>query len=99
MVLDFKNQTYVLDKSLPRTLPEGFLPGERLTFEKFTQWHENNQKVHSIVLGSMSNEIQKQYERYEDDLSIMYHMKRTLCGTGMAYYICCDEGILRHDND
>ncbi|KAL0289897.1 UNVERIFIED_CONTAM: hypothetical protein Sangu_2598600 [Sesamum angustifolium] len=44
MVLDFKNQTYVLDKSLPRTLPEGFLPGGRLTFEKFTQWHENNRK-------------------------------------------------------
>ncbi|KAL0349824.1 UNVERIFIED_CONTAM: hypothetical protein Sradi_4131600 [Sesamum radiatum] len=66
MVLDFKNQTYVLDKSLHRTLPEEFLPGERLTFEKFTQWHENNRKVHRIVLGSISNKIQKQYERYED---------------------------------
>ncbi|KAK4394109.1 Serine/threonine-protein phosphatase 7 long form [Sesamum angolense] len=44
------------------TLPEAFLPGERLTFKKFTQWHEDNQKVLSIVLSSMSNEIQKQYE-------------------------------------
>ncbi|KAL0296010.1 UNVERIFIED_CONTAM: hypothetical protein Sradi_6653100 [Sesamum radiatum] len=78
MVLDFKNQTYVLDKSLPRTLPEGFLSRECLTFEKFTQWHENNWKVHSIVLGSMSNEIQKQYERYEDVLSIMHRMKGTI---------------------
>ncbi|KAL0394417.1 UNVERIFIED_CONTAM: hypothetical protein Slati_4407900 [Sesamum latifolium] len=75
IVLDFENQTYVLDKSLPRTLPEGFLPGERLTFEKLTQWHEDNRKVCCIVLGSMSNEIQKQYERYEDVLSIMHHMK------------------------
>ncbi|KAL0282784.1 UNVERIFIED_CONTAM: hypothetical protein Sangu_2931500 [Sesamum angustifolium] len=65
MVLDFKNQTYILDKSRPQTLPEGFLPGEHLIFEKFTQWHENNWKLHSIVLGSMSYEIQKQYERYE----------------------------------
>ncbi|KAL0308893.1 UNVERIFIED_CONTAM: hypothetical protein Sradi_5831600 [Sesamum radiatum] len=65
-------------------MPEGFLPGEHLTFKKFTQWHENNRKVHNIVLGSMSNEIQKQYERYEDVLSIMHRMKRTLCGTGMA---------------
>ncbi|KAL0324659.1 UNVERIFIED_CONTAM: hypothetical protein Scaly_2433000 [Sesamum calycinum] len=76
IVLDFENQTYVLDKSLPQTLPEG--PGERLTFEKFTQWHEDNRKVRSIVLSSMSNEIQKQYERYEDVWSIMHRMKE-LC--------------------
>ncbi|KAK4391456.1 hypothetical protein Sango_1923400 [Sesamum angolense] len=75
IVLDFENQTYVLDKSLPQTLPEGFLPGERLTLEKFTQWHEDNRKFRSIVLSSMSNEIQKQYERYEDVWSIMHHMK------------------------
>ncbi|KAK4409424.1 hypothetical protein Sango_0015400 [Sesamum angolense] len=75
IVLDFKNQTYVLDKSLPQTLPKGFLVGERLTFEKFTQWHEDNQKVPSIVLSSMSNEIQKQYERYKDVWSIMHRMK------------------------
>ncbi|KAL0311614.1 UNVERIFIED_CONTAM: hypothetical protein Sangu_2456100, partial [Sesamum angustifolium] len=75
IVLDFENQTYILDKSLPQTLLEGFLPGERLTFEKFTQWHEDNRKVHSIVLSSMTNEIQKQYERYEDVWLIMHHMK------------------------
>ncbi|KAL0427759.1 UNVERIFIED_CONTAM: hypothetical protein Slati_2950700 [Sesamum latifolium] len=61
MVLDFENQTYVLDKSLPQILPKEFLLGERLTFEKFTQLHENNRKVRSIVVGSMSNEIQEQY--------------------------------------
>ncbi|KAK4407860.1 hypothetical protein Sango_0367000 [Sesamum angolense] len=75
IVLDFENQTYILDKSLPQTLLEGFLPVERLTFDKFTQWHEDNQKIHNIVLSTMSNEIQKQYERYEDDWSIMYRMK------------------------
>ncbi|KAL0308919.1 UNVERIFIED_CONTAM: hypothetical protein Sradi_5834200 [Sesamum radiatum] len=75
IVLDFENQTYVLDKYRPQTLPEGFMHGERLTFEKFTQWHEDNRKVRSIVLSSMSNEIQKQYERYEDVWSIMHRMK------------------------
>ncbi|KAL0381252.1 UNVERIFIED_CONTAM: hypothetical protein Sangu_0189500 [Sesamum angustifolium] len=59
IVLDFEKQTYVLEKSLPQTLPKGFLPEGRLTFEKFTQWHEDNQKVPSIILSSMSNEIQK----------------------------------------
>ncbi|KAL0463015.1 UNVERIFIED_CONTAM: hypothetical protein Slati_0189100 [Sesamum latifolium] len=75
IVLDFENQTYVLDKSLPWTLPEGSLPGKRLTFEKFTQWHEDNRKVCSIILGLMSNEIQKEYERHEDVWSIMHRMK------------------------
>ncbi|KAL0297729.1 UNVERIFIED_CONTAM: hypothetical protein Sradi_6825000 [Sesamum radiatum] len=60
---------------LPRTLPEGFLLGERLTFEKFTQWQEDNRKVHCIVLSLMSNKIQKQYERYENVWSIVQHMK------------------------
>ncbi|KAK4381255.1 hypothetical protein Sango_2985400 [Sesamum angolense] len=75
IVLDFENQIYVLDKSLPQTLQEGFLPRERLTFKKSTQWHEDNRKVRSIVLSSMSNEIQKQYKRYEDVWLIMHRMK------------------------
>ncbi|KAL0293876.1 UNVERIFIED_CONTAM: hypothetical protein Sangu_3229500 [Sesamum angustifolium] len=75
IVFDFENQTYILDKSLPQTLPKGFLHGECLTIEKFTQWHEDNRNVHSIILSLMSNEIQKQYERYEDVWSIMHSMK------------------------
>ncbi|KAL0404110.1 UNVERIFIED_CONTAM: hypothetical protein Sradi_2051800 [Sesamum radiatum] len=61
-----------LDKPLPATLPEGSSPEERLTFEK---WHEDNRKVHSIILVSMTNEIQKQYDRLEDVPSIMLRMK------------------------
>ncbi|KAL0394423.1 UNVERIFIED_CONTAM: hypothetical protein Slati_4408500 [Sesamum latifolium] len=58
IVLDFKNQGYVFDKPLPTVLSEGFLPEERLTFDK---WLEDNRKVRSIILASMTNEIQKQY--------------------------------------
>ncbi|KAL0361242.1 UNVERIFIED_CONTAM: hypothetical protein Sradi_3808700 [Sesamum radiatum] len=72
IVLDFENQGYVLDKPLPVTLSEGSSPEERLTFEK---WHEDNRKVRSIILASMTNEIQKQYDRLEDVPSIMLHMK------------------------
>ncbi|KAL0349754.1 UNVERIFIED_CONTAM: hypothetical protein Sradi_4124600 [Sesamum radiatum] len=92
MVLDFKNQTYVLDKSLPLTLPEGFLLGECLTFKKFTQWHKNNRKVDNVVLGSMSNEIQKQYGRYTDVWSIMHRMKE-LCAAPEWHMIFRDEGM------
>ncbi|KAL0282073.1 UNVERIFIED_CONTAM: hypothetical protein Sradi_7272600 [Sesamum radiatum] len=78
IVLDFENQGYVLDKPLPVTLPEGSSPEERLTFEK---WHEDNRKVRSIILTSMTNEIQKQYDRLEDVPSIMLRLKDVLCGS------------------
>ncbi|KAL0445801.1 UNVERIFIED_CONTAM: hypothetical protein Slati_1708000, partial [Sesamum latifolium] len=42
IVLDFKNQGYVLDKPLPTALPEGSSPEERVTFDK---WHEDNRKI------------------------------------------------------
>ncbi|KAL0449129.1 UNVERIFIED_CONTAM: hypothetical protein Slati_1469300 [Sesamum latifolium] len=72
IVLVFENQGYVLDKPLPVTLPEGSSPEERLTFEK---WHEDNRKVRNIILASMTNEIQKQYDRLEDVPSIMLRIK------------------------
>ncbi|KAL0378561.1 UNVERIFIED_CONTAM: hypothetical protein Sradi_3161600 [Sesamum radiatum] len=72
IVLDFENQGYVLDNPLPTALPEGSSPEERVTFEK---WLEDNRKVHSIVLASMTNEIQNQYNRLDDVPSIMLRMK------------------------
>ncbi|KAL0445634.1 UNVERIFIED_CONTAM: hypothetical protein Slati_1691300 [Sesamum latifolium] len=72
IVLDFENQTYGLDKSLPVTLPEGSTPEERATFKR---WQEENRKVRSVVLGSTTNDIQKQYDRHDDVESIMFRMK------------------------
>ncbi|KAL2245886.1 UNVERIFIED_CONTAM: hypothetical protein Sindi_2856800 [Sesamum indicum] len=72
IVLDFENQTYILDKSLPETLLEGSTSKQCVTFERR---HEDNQKVRSIVLASMTNDIQKQYDRHDDAASIMLRMK------------------------
>ncbi|KAL0303350.1 UNVERIFIED_CONTAM: hypothetical protein Sradi_6203100 [Sesamum radiatum] len=72
IVLDFENQTYVLDKSLPVTLLEGSTPEERVTFER---WQEDNRKVRNIVLASMTNDIKKQYNRHNDVASVMLCMK------------------------
>ncbi|KAL0352600.1 UNVERIFIED_CONTAM: hypothetical protein Scaly_1648700 [Sesamum calycinum] len=72
IVLDFENQGYVLDKPLPTALPNGSLPEERITFKK---WLEDNRKVRSIILAPMTNDIQKQYDRLDDVLSIMLRMK------------------------
>ncbi|KAL0394995.1 UNVERIFIED_CONTAM: Retrovirus-related Pol polyprotein from transposon TNT 1-94 [Sesamum latifolium] len=72
IVLDFENQGYILDKPLPTALPEGSSSEERVTFDK---WLEDNRKVHSIILTSMTNEVQKQYDRLEDVPSIMLRIK------------------------
>ncbi|KAL0427874.1 UNVERIFIED_CONTAM: hypothetical protein Slati_2962200 [Sesamum latifolium] len=72
IILDFENQSYVLDKLLPTALPEGSSPEKRVTFEK---WLEDNRKVRSIILTSMTNNIQKQYDRLDDVPSIMLRMK------------------------
>ncbi|KAL0439749.1 UNVERIFIED_CONTAM: hypothetical protein Slati_2457900, partial [Sesamum latifolium] len=74
IVLDFENHGYVLDKPLPTILPEGSSPEEHLTFDK---WLEDNRKVRSIILASMTNEIQKQYDRLDDVPSIMLRMKES----------------------
>ncbi|KAL2237821.1 UNVERIFIED_CONTAM: hypothetical protein Sindi_0973800 [Sesamum indicum] len=67
IVLNFENQSYVLDKPLPTAFSEGSSPEERVTFEK---WLESN-----IILALMTNDIQKQYDKIEDVSSIMLHMK------------------------
>ncbi|KAL0402175.1 UNVERIFIED_CONTAM: hypothetical protein Slati_4247400 [Sesamum latifolium] len=68
----FQKPGLCLGQATPAILAEGSSPEERLTFEK---WHEDNRKVRSIILASMTNEIQKQYDRLEDVPSIMLRMK------------------------
>ncbi|KAL0355500.1 UNVERIFIED_CONTAM: hypothetical protein Sradi_3996900 [Sesamum radiatum] len=77
IVLDFENQGYVLEKPLHMALPKGSLPKERLTFDKRL---EDNHKVRSIILASMVNEIQKQYDRLDNVPSIMLCMKEVYTG-------------------
>ena len=72
IVLNFENQGYVFEKSLPATLLKSSLPEERATFER---WHENNCKVRSIILALMINDFKKQYDRLEDVPSIMLCIK------------------------
>ncbi|XP_011101352.1 uncharacterized protein LOC105179431 [Sesamum indicum] len=72
IVLNFKNQVYVFDKSLPTTLLKGSLLKECVTFER---WHENNCKVRCTILALMINDFQKKYDRLEYIPSIMLHIK------------------------
>ncbi|KAL0292373.1 UNVERIFIED_CONTAM: hypothetical protein Sradi_6991300 [Sesamum radiatum] len=72
IVLDYENQRYIMDKPLPQTLPDGSSSEERETFER---WHADHRKVRSIILASMSNDVQKQYDRLDDVASILQRMK------------------------
>ncbi|KAL0427670.1 UNVERIFIED_CONTAM: hypothetical protein Slati_2941800 [Sesamum latifolium] len=82
IILDFENQGYILDKPLPTALPEGSSSEERVTFDK---WLEDNRKVRNIILASMTNEIQKQYNRLDDVPLIMLRMKEV--------YVVLDQHI------
>ncbi|KAL0329203.1 UNVERIFIED_CONTAM: hypothetical protein Sradi_4907000 [Sesamum radiatum] len=72
IVLDYENQGYIMDKLLPQTLSDGSSSEERETFER---WHADHRKVRSIILASMSNDVQKQYDRLDDVASILQRMK------------------------
>ncbi|KAL0307350.1 UNVERIFIED_CONTAM: hypothetical protein Sradi_6152300 [Sesamum radiatum] len=61
-----------MDKPLPQTLPVGSSFEERETFER---WQADYRKVRSIILVSISNDVQKQYDRLDDVTSILQRMK------------------------
>ncbi|KAL0412154.1 UNVERIFIED_CONTAM: hypothetical protein Slati_3805100 [Sesamum latifolium] len=95
IVLDFENQGYVLDNPLPTDLPKGSSPEERVTLEK---WLEDNRKVRSIILTSMTNEIQKQYDRLDDVPSIMLRMKEVYAVLD-RHIRCRNKSIIRDQDD
>ncbi|KAK4404306.1 hypothetical protein Sango_0799200 [Sesamum angolense] len=72
IVLNYENQGYIMDKSLPQTLRDGSSSEERETFERC---HADHRKVRSIILACMSNDVQKQYDRLDDVALILQHMK------------------------
>ncbi|KAL0423486.1 UNVERIFIED_CONTAM: hypothetical protein Sradi_0883400, partial [Sesamum radiatum] len=72
IVLDYENQGYIMEKPLPHILLDGSSSKERETFER---WHVDHRKVRSIILASMSNDVQKQYDKLDDVASILQRMK------------------------
>ncbi|KAK4382227.1 Retrovirus-related Pol polyprotein from transposon TNT 1-94 [Sesamum angolense] len=75
-----------MDKPLPQTLPDGSSSEEHETFER---WHANHRKVRSIILASMSNDVQKQYDMLDDVASIL---QRTYVVTKEFYRAKMTEG-------
>ncbi|KAL0315412.1 UNVERIFIED_CONTAM: hypothetical protein Sradi_5419400, partial [Sesamum radiatum] len=72
IVLDYGRQGYIMDKLFPQTLSDRSSSEERETFER---WHADHRKVKSIILVSISNDVQKQYDRLDDVASILQCMK------------------------
>ncbi|KAL0419029.1 UNVERIFIED_CONTAM: hypothetical protein Sradi_1316400 [Sesamum radiatum] len=63
IILDYENQGYIIDKMLSQILSAGSSSEE---CEAFERWQADHRKVRSIILASMSNDVQKQYDRSDD---------------------------------
>ncbi|KAL0409621.1 UNVERIFIED_CONTAM: hypothetical protein Sradi_1896500 [Sesamum radiatum] len=55
--------------------PRPCLRGPRQRRVTFDKWLEDNRKVRSIILASITNKIQNYYDRLDDVPSIMLHIK------------------------
>ncbi|KAK4407792.1 hypothetical protein Sango_0360200 [Sesamum angolense] len=60
-----------MDMPLPKTLPDG----SHLKSVRHLKKNADHRKVRSIILVSMSNDVQKQYDRLDDVASILQRMK------------------------
>ncbi|KAL0302115.1 UNVERIFIED_CONTAM: Retrovirus-related Pol polyprotein from transposon TNT 1-94 [Sesamum calycinum] len=67
-----KDEAHDGDGGNKETLSDGSSSEECETFER---WHADHRKVRSTILASMSNDVQKQYDRLDDVASILQRMK------------------------
>ena len=76
IILDSEKLGYVLDGPMPKTLSDDSSPEERETFQK---WKDDNLRVRSYILASMSDDLQGQHEDMQD-ASDIYHSLSEMFG-------------------
>ena len=72
IVLTSEKIAYVLDKSPPKTLPEGSTEEERITWEEMK---DHDLKARCYMLAFMFADLQKQHEKMEHAADIMLHLQ------------------------
>ena len=70
--LDSEKTMYILDNAMPIVIPEESTPEEQETFQK---WKDDNLRVRSYILSSMSPELKRQYVHAPDSYSIMTRLR------------------------
>ena len=72
VVLASEKILYVIEKSLPLTLPEDSSPEE---YKVLSKWKDDDMQARCIMWASMSTEIHRQHEKYNSAREILLHLK------------------------
>ena len=71
VVLAFEKILYVIEQSLPLTLPENSSPEE---YEVLSKWKDDDMQARCIMWASMITEIHRPYEKYASAREILLHL-------------------------
>ena len=72
VVLASEKILYVIEQSLPLTLPENSSPEE---YEVLSKWKDDDMQARCIMWASMSTEIHRQHEKYNSAREILLHLQ------------------------
>ena len=72
VVLASEKILYVIEQSLPLTLPENASPEE---YEVLSKWKDDDMQARCIMWASMSTEMYRQHEKYNSAREILLHLQ------------------------
>ncbi|KZV06581.1 hypothetical protein F511_45930 [Dorcoceras hygrometricum] len=72
LVLASEKLLYTIEKSPPEETPANISPEELITLN---QWRDDEVKTRCYVMGSMSNEMQRRFEKTKYAADILHHLK------------------------
>ena len=75
VVLDSEKILYVIEQSLPLSLPENSSPKE---YEVLIKWKDDDMQARCIMWASMMTEIHQQHEKYNSAREIYFTFKSCL---------------------
>ncbi|KZV06892.1 hypothetical protein F511_45625 [Dorcoceras hygrometricum] len=72
IVLVSEKLPYTIEKSPPKEAPADIIPEELVTLK---QWWDDELKTRCYVMASMSNEMQRRFEKTNYAANILFHLK------------------------
>ncbi|KZT76112.1 hypothetical protein F511_46863 [Dorcoceras hygrometricum] len=72
LVLASEKLLYTIEKCPPEETPADISPEELITLN---QWRDNEVKARCYVMASMSNEMQRRFEKTKYASAILFHLK------------------------
>ncbi|KZT93178.1 hypothetical protein F511_45986 [Dorcoceras hygrometricum] len=72
LVLASEKLLYTIEKCPPEETPADIIPEELITLN---QWRDDEVKARCYVMASMSNEMQRRFEKTKYASAILFHLK------------------------